>query len=171
MWRYSPAALLVASLALAPTAVDGQQMPGAAPLDLERSRAEYSAAVIREYNLLMHDWRGTLDERTPERTAHFYADGALLLVSGEEAAQGRDAIRGLFEEFLPQIVELRTGLSDFVASDNLAYATGPLLLHYRSGAGASIQTVHGHHVTVLVRENRRWRIRSQVLQYEADVSG
>jgi ketosteroid isomerase-like protein len=170
MWKYARTALLFAAIA-APASVAGQHMPGAAPLDLDRSRAEYTTAVIREYNLLMRDWRETLSDRTPDQTARFYADGALLLVSGETAALGREAIQGLFEEPLPQIVEMRTGLADFVASDNLAYATGPLMLIYRDRPGASVQTIQGHHVTVLVREGRRWRIRSQVLQYDADISG
>jgi ketosteroid isomerase-like protein len=169
MWKYVRAALIFAAIA-APTAVAGQHLPGAAPLDIDRSRAEYTSSVIREYNLLMRDWRETLSLRAPAQTARFYADGALLLVSGGTAAHGREAIQGLFEELLPQVVEMRTGLADFVASDNLAYATGPLMLYYRDQTDASIQTTQGHHVTVLVREGRRWRIRSQVLQYDADIS-
>ena len=59
-------------------------------------------------------------------------------------------------------------VSDFVASDRLAYALGPFYWEVRESAGAPSRVVTGTHVTILVREGRRWKIRSQILRPQAE---
>ena len=88
----------------------------------------------------------------------------MLIVGGRPPVQGRDSIRSYLDGINATLVDIRTGLLDFVASDNLAFASGPVLYRYRDEAGA-IQSLTGSHVTVVTREGRRWRIRTQVLNY------
>lgn len=164
MWRVFAVAAL---LSVAPSSMHAQLVPGAPATDWNRARTEYSLAVLRDYNALMEDWREALRDGTAAGSAEYYADEARLLVGESEPVQGRDAIRSYFERIGPSLLELRTGLTDFVASDHLAYATGPVLYRYRDEAGAT-RTAVGTHVTVIARDNRRWRIRMQVLNYVPD---
>lgn len=151
-------------LVAAPAAAFAQLVPGAPTTDWDRARAEYTQAVLREYNALITDWRENFEEKAAPRSAEYYTEGALLMVTGRAPVQGRDSIRAYLDGINATLVEIRTGLTDFVASDNLAYASGPVLYRYREDSGA-IRSIVGHHVTVVTREGRRWRIRSQVLNY------
>jgi uncharacterized protein (TIGR02246 family) len=167
MVRSTRASLLGALLVTA-TAVPAhaQHVPGAPSIDWDRARNDYTASVLRDYNSVIAEWRETLDNGDVGRALSYYSDGAMILVPGSAAIQGRDSIRAFLQGFAPNVLEIRTGLTDFVASDYLAYATGPLMYTYRTGEAGPIHTVVGNHVTILVREGRRWRIRSQVLKYE-----
>lgn len=159
--------LLGTALLLAvPATARAQHVPGAPSTDWERARRDYTASVLRDYNTVMNEWRQTLDNGDVSRALTFYSAGALVLMPGVDAVQGHDSIRSFLQRTVPNIIEIRMGLTDFVASDHLAYATGPLMYTYRTAATGPVHTVIGNHVTVIVREGRRWRIRSQVLQYE-----
>jgi ketosteroid isomerase-like protein len=148
------------------TPAQAQQVPGAPSTDWERARADYNTRILREYTAFINQWRETLNGGDVDRALALYSDNAMVLVAGNGAVQGRDSIRAFLSGTMPRIVEILTGLNDFAASENLAYAAGPLLYTYRTGESGLVHTVSGHHVTVLVREGRRWRIRSQVLRYE-----
>jgi ketosteroid isomerase-like protein len=160
------ASLLGAVVAGAASPARAQHVPGVPATDWNRARADYTASVLRDYTGVINQWRETLDAGDGRSAAAHYAVGAILMVPGTPAIQGRDSIQAYLDRTAPAILEIRTGLTDFVASDHLAYATGPLMLTYREGATGPVHTVTGQHVTVLVREGRRWRIRSQVLRYE-----
>jgi ketosteroid isomerase-like protein len=157
-----------ALLLLAAAEGSAQHVPGAPVTDWDRTRREYTIAVLRDYNSVMSEWRERLSGGEAAKAADYYADGAVLMVSGEAPVQGRDSIRAWLVRTAPNFVDLRTALSDFVASDNLAFATGPVAYTFRESGSVAQKTIAGHHVTVLVRENRRWRIRSQVLKYDQE---
>jgi ketosteroid isomerase-like protein len=165
MQMFRLAASTAALLAVAPVTLVAQVPPGAPATDWDRIRAEYSVSVLREYNSLINDWRAHFEDGSAPRSADYYSEAAWFFVDGVPPMQGRDSIRNYLESIKGELVEIRTGLADFVASDNLAYATGPLLYRYREESGA-VRSIVGHHVTVLTREGRRWRIRSQVLSWE-----
>lgn len=158
--------LAAALLLLLAPAAQAQHVPGAPVTDWERARRDYTIAVLRDYNAVMSDWREILTEGDGNKAADFYADGAILMIPGEDPVQGRDSIRAWLRRAAPDIVDIRVALSDFVASDNLAFATGPMIYTFRETGSVAQRTISGQHVTILVRENRRWRIRSQVLRYE-----
>lgn len=168
--RASPLSFLASAilLFLAASETSGQRVPGAPVTDWDQTRREYTIAVMRDYDMVMTEWRETLSRGEVSKAADLYAAGAVLMVSGEAPVQGRDSIRAWLTRTAPSVVEIRTSLSDFVASDNLAYATGPVACTLRQEGSLAERTITGHHVTVLVRENRRWKIRSQVLKYEVE---
>lgn len=141
-----------------------QVVPGAPAVDWERSRAEYTHAMLGDYNELITEWREAIEAGESRRSAEHYTEGAVLIIGGQSPVQGRDSIRTYLEGIHATLVDIRTGLVDFVASDNLAFASGPVLYRYRDASGA-IHSLTGNHVTVVTRQGRRWRIRSQVLNY------
>lgn len=141
-----------------------QIVPGAPAIDWDRSRAEYTQEMLGEYNELITKWRENFEVGRAPKSADHYAEGALLIINGQAPVQGRDSIRSYFDGIDETVVEIRTGLLDFVASDNLAFASGPLVYRFRDETGA-IRSHTGHHVTIVTREGRRWRIRTQVLNY------
>jgi len=143
-----------------------QLVPGAPTTDWDVAQNEYRLTVLRDYNTLITEWRSTLNSGDAAAAAANYEAGALLLVSGLDPVQGRDSIASFFGGFTGTLLEIRTGLTDFLASDKLAYAAGPMIYSFREAGSGRARTVTGNHVTVLVREGRRWRIHSQVLKYE-----
>jgi len=173
MGRYR-LALAIAALCLSTLSVAGsaQLVPGAPPTDWSTAQNEYRLTVLREYHVLISGWYSALNDGDAAVAAASYTDSALLLVSGHDAVQGRDSIAAFLGEFTRGVQEIRTGLTDFLASDRLAYATGPMIFTVRTAGSGAARSITGQHVTVLVREGRRWRIHSQVLKYEpAGVAG
>lgn len=161
------AVLSAALLAAAPATSYAQLVPGAPATDWDRARNEYSLTVLRQYNELINEWREKFERGEGDRAAEHYAEQGRLILAGQPPLQGRDSIRSYFDSIEEGLIEIRTGLTDFVASDNVAYATGPIVYRFRDGSGATRSRV-GTHVTVLARENRRWRIRTQVISYESE---
>ncbi|HSJ14994.1 MAG TPA: hypothetical protein VK939_11295 [Longimicrobiales bacterium] len=149
----------------APGALQAQHVPGGPTIDWDAAQNEFTRTVLREYSVLINQWRLSLSDPLRHRSASYYTDGAQLLMSGYPPVQGRDSIGAFLARLAPDLIELRTGISDFMASDRLAFATGPLIFTQREGSDTI--SVIGSHVTVLVREGRRWRIRSQVLNYDS----
>ena len=145
-------------------AASAQVVPGAPAIDWDRSRAEYTQAILGDYNELITEWRENFESGEARRSAEHYTEGAMLIVGGQPPVQGRDSIRSYLDGINATLVDIRTGLLDFVASDNLAFASGPVLYRYRDETGA-IHSLTGNHVTVVTRQGRRWRIRTQVLNY------
>jgi hypothetical protein len=142
----------------------GQSLPGAPRTDWDRVRAEYTTSVLRDFNTLMTEWRDHLQHGDAGKAAALYETGAQLLINGHPVALGRDSVGVLLARFAPGLIEIRTALTDFVASDYLAYATGPVIYIYREPGSTDVRSVKGTLVTFMVRDGRRWRIRSQVLQ-------
>lgn len=156
-------ALLIA----APATTYAQLVPGAPTTDWDRARNEYSLSVLKQYNELINEWREKFERGEAQKAAEHYSEQGRLILAGQPPLQGRDSIGAYFDRIDESMVEIRTGLTDFVASDNVAYAMGPVVYRFRDESGATRSKV-GTHVTVLARENRRWRIRTQILSYESE---
>jgi len=139
-----------------------QKVPGGSPTDWTREREEYTVDVLRAYNQLMTEWRNAWEHGDAKTVSSFYTDGAILFLPESEPIQGKELIGAFFEKSLPP-VEIRTGLSDFVASDRLVYALGPYWSQIRDSSG-QVRAVTGTCVTILVREGKRWKIRSQIFR-------
>ena len=158
--------IAAAMLTSLPLVVAAQLVPGAPPMDWSEAQKEYRLNTLREYNTLIGGWHAALNAGNAVLAAAVYGDSAQLLLSGRDLVRGRDAIAALLGSFVPELEEIRTGVSDFLASDRLAYASGPMILQLRDAGSSAARSVRGQHVTVLVREGRRWRIHSQVLEFE-----
>lgn len=159
--------LLAAVLWMAlPLHLGAQLVPGAPKTDWDRAHSEFTLDVLRQYNALMGDWRDRLHEGNAAKAAALYSATAQVLVTGHEPIQGRDSIAAWLGEFAGTLVEVRMSVSDFMASDRLAYAVGALLFSSRADSATTVvRPFTGRHVTVLLREGRNWRIHSQVLHF------
>jgi len=123
-------ALLMAAVTIAsvPFAAVAQLVPGAPPTDWTEAQKEYRLTTLREYNTLITSWHAALNSDNAILAAAVYGDSAQLLVSGRDLVQGRDSIVAFLGSFGQRLEEIRTGVSDFLASDRLAYASGPMIL-------------------------------------------
>lgn len=151
-------------LAAITTVAGAQHLPGAPQIDWERTREEYRAEVLKEYQGLMLGWRSAWQNGDAQQAANFYTESAVLVVTDSAPMQGKRVIQEYFTRALPRVVEIRLGLTDFVASDRLAYALSPIWYRERAESG-EVRVFTGTCVTVLVREGRHWKIRSQVFRF------
>lgn len=151
--------------ALLPATSSGQIVPGAPQPDWDRARHEYTAGVLRSYNDVMGKWRAAWLEGDVAAVMELYDEGAVLMVDDSVPREGRAAIELYVRSILPRTRELRTGLSDFVASERLAYALAPIYIEVAEGT--AVRAYSGSAVTILVRDGRRWKIRSQILRHQA----
>lgn len=159
---------LLAALALGamlPATSSAQVVPGAPQTDWNRARHEYTAEVLRSYNDVMGKWRTAWLEGDVDAVMALYAEGAILMVDDSVPREGRAEIEPYVRSILPRTRELRTGLSDFVASERLAYSLGPVYIELTEGT--AVRAYSGNAVTILVRDGRRWKIRSQILRRQA----
>lgn len=164
MLRITFLALLQIVLALG--TAHAQIVPGAPTTDWEREGHEYRAEILKAYNELIDDWRAAWERGDAKATTDFYSERGLLIVGDSASLEGRTAIKRYLEDVAPRTLEIRIGLRDFVTSERLAYARGTFYLELRVPAGMNKHVLTGTAVTVLVREGRRWRIRSQIFSLE-----
>ena len=153
------------TLAAASTA-RAQIVPGAPGVDWNRERQEYTADVLRAYDRLITEWRAAWTRGDVRGALELYDDDAMLFVGDTLPIQGKSKIEKQLHIMLPAMIEIRTGLSDFVASERLAYALGPFYLESR-GADSKSRVTTGTVVTIIVRDGRRWKIRSQIFRPQA----
>lgn len=159
----------LAAMILVPRVAAAQVVPGGGGTDWDRARSTFTQDMLRDYNALMESWRAALSRGDLGSITRLYAEGASLALPDTTFVTGLSAIEKAWKERLPEVQEVRTGLTDFAASERMVYAMGPFWLNFRDRAGAP-QTLIGTYVTVAVRDKGGWRIRSQVLQTEGSGS-
>lgn len=142
-----------------------QVVPGQGSLDWNRERAGYTADLLRDYNSLMSDWREAWQEGDTSSLAALYSEGAYFFTPDQQVIQGKQAIQRHHATGAP-VLDVRTGVSDFVASARLAYAVGPFW--YQQEVAGEVRTISGTYITVMAREAGRWKIRSQVFTPQQD---
>lgn len=151
-------AAVVSALWASPAAA--QRVPGARGADGRGERQQYASSVLREYSRLIDQWQGAWRSKDLRALTRPYADDAVLLLPGQPALEGKDAIEAYFRERLPQLVEARVALNQFDASGSLAYTSGRYLLQTTDPQqGAQVST--GTYVAVLEGDGRNWKVLSQ----------
>lgn len=154
--------LLFLASCLLPLRAEAQIVPGAPRIDWEKEHQEFTTDVLRAYNELIESWRGAWEKGDAKKASSYYSDGAFLFAEAQ-LIQGKGAVEAHLVKLLPRIARVKTGLSDFVASDRLAYALGPVWYDLR-GLDGSMQPMAGTLLTVLVKEGKKWKIRSQIFR-------
>lgn len=163
------AVTLLALLLGMPALAEGQMLPGAERTDWERQAQQYSAESLKEFNAMMARWRAAWVQGNLKAATDLYAEGAYLMLPDTDLLEGRARIQEALSTRLPRVEEVRTGLTDFMTSDRLAYAVGPFFFQMRDESGAT-QTLSGTFMAVAVRDGRGWKIRSQVMRLEPEIS-
>ncbi|HEX5724298.1 MAG TPA: nuclear transport factor 2 family protein [Longimicrobiaceae bacterium] len=172
MTRRSRIALLTAlPLVLGAGSLLSQPLPTPRNTDWNRERQEYTADMLKDYNQLINEWREAWDSHNPRQVADFYSEGGFLVFTGGEMSQGKPAIQRWLSGLLPNVVDIRLAVMDFVASGRMAYAMGPYWYQYKPEGSAEVMSQTGTYVAVVVQEGGRWRIRSQVFTPETLPAG
>lgn len=158
------AVLPLAALALACAAgtARAQTLPGVEDVDFNAQTRDYNVAILREYQKVMDQWRQAWERKDARGLASIYTPAAYVVFEDGNPVQGSGAIQALFQSRLADKGSVRTGVTDFVASDRLAYAIGSYVYEEKEADG-TLREVTGTFVSVLVRDRDHWKLRSQVL--------
>jgi ketosteroid isomerase-like protein len=141
--------------------------PFTPPLDWQSEAREYRSAVVRAYVALLEDVRNAWLSADAAQSASHYTEDATLLVDDVGLLQGKGSIEAYLQESLTDLLELRTGLTDFVTSDRMAYGIGPFWLRRRAEDG-TVREVAGTYALVAYRVGRTWKIRSHIIRAAPD---
>lgn len=150
------AGVLLTSL-LAPVAARAQVPGESGRVDMARERQAYTADALRDFNRFINDWSEAWARGDERRLAGMYSAGPTVAFSPTTIITTHNALLTFLNDSLPEGSQLRTGIADFVAGEDLYSATGP----YMYQASPDAEPVSGTHFTVLFRERGRWKIRSQ----------
>ena len=152
--------LLVFVLAAMPFSLYGQT-PGQRIPSRERVHAEFINNIMGGINEARTDWMEGTEADDLDSLMETYADDATVIPFDGGPLYGKDAIRTYWEEVLPGIGGIQSGLGDMEASGQMAMVAGTYSLGRRQENGAVVRETGGI-LTVFVQRGRDWLIRAQV---------
>jgi uncharacterized protein (TIGR02246 family) len=123
---------------------------------------QYSMESMQEYQNVVRDWTSAWSRADVGRTARFYLDDATFVPEGGVVVQGRREIERSLRELLPRRRDMRLQISDFEVRGTLLYGLGTFTYQESTDANGGTRTVSGTYMTVMQRNGRTWRIRSQI---------
>lgn len=154
------ASLLLAVLIGVPFPLLGQT-PGQRIPSRERVHAEFINNIMGGINEARANWMEGIETDDLDPLMATYSPDATVIPPEGGPLYGRDAIRAYWEEALPGLGSVRTGLGDMDASGQMAMVAGTYSLERRQESG-SIVRESGGVLTVFVQVGRDWFIRAQV---------
>jgi hypothetical protein len=144
-----------------PRPARAQLIPGGRSVDVDAQRAQFNDVTLKAIRPAIDAWQaGWPIASTPNRIIDQYGENPTVVQVGGPLISGQVAVRAMTDSLRVRIREATLALSDFEASEGIAYLYGPLVLEPRDAASPSMS---GHHLTVLKREAGGYRIRAQVL--------
>jgi ketosteroid isomerase-like protein len=152
-----PVALL---LALRAAPLSAQLLPGGRSVDVDLQRSQFNGVMLKSIRTFTQAWQDAWPiAGSANRLVPLYSQDATIVQMGGALVSGSTAIRGLTDSLRTRIREATLAFTDYEASEGIAYVYGPLTMETRQlGAPA----VAGQHLTVLKREDKGFRIRSQL---------
>jgi len=138
-------------------------VPGGDGMRADRFRAEYYAEVVQQINKVMGQWRKAWREDDLDRLLRLYDSDAIILMTDEAPARAEKGVHAFLDRMLPETGEIQASMVDFEASGRLAYIWGSFYYDVTGGEQAG-KRITGDHVTLFIRQGRRWKIRSQVFR-------
>lgn len=162
MGRVSVAGLVVlVTLMGVPALLNGQNLPGQRAPSRERVHAEFINNIMKGINETRGEWMDGVREDSLDRIMATYASDAMVIPPAGEPIYGWEAIRSYWEENLPRLGTIQTGLGDMDASGQMAMIAGTYSLQKIQESG-SVATEAGGLLTVFVQTGRTWLVRAQV---------
>ncbi|HEX8675111.1 MAG TPA: hypothetical protein VF710_24640 [Longimicrobium sp.] len=144
--------------AASPGTVAAQDVPGGTRVDPGRSRREYTADALRDYNRFIAEWTEAWRQKDMRALLGRYSANPTVLLGDSVMIRGQVELRRFLDKELPDGSEMRLSITDFVAGEGLSYASGAFA--YQSTPDAVPST--GTYVMVLAEEGGRLKIRAQV---------
>ncbi len=157
------AGLITVMILVLPASLRAQVLPVPTAPNLQQEMQRYSAEVLKHYNSLLTNWRNAWRAQDAHALARLYTEDAILLPPDSEPLQGRQAIQAHFQEILDATRDIQIGVADFSSSSTLAAASGRYWQEV-AGAAGEVSRISGTYMTVLRRDGRSWRIRSQLFR-------
>jgi ketosteroid isomerase-like protein len=144
--------------------VAAQDLPGGRAVDVDLHRAQFNALMIKTVREFNTAWQNAWPvSSSTNRIAEYYSSEATLLPPGGGLVSGQTAVRRATDSLRAHVREVTLALVDYEASEGFAYYYGSFELQPRLPTAAMIT---GQHFTVLKRESKGFRIRSQLLMAE-----
>jgi ketosteroid isomerase-like protein len=137
------------------------QTPGQRIPSRERVHAEYINNIMGGINEARTGWMEEIEADDLDPLMATYTPDATVIPPGGGSLYGQDAIRAYWEEALPGLGAIRTGLGDMDASGQMAMVAGTYSLERRQENGVMVRESGGL-LTVFVQSGREWLIRAQV---------
>jgi ketosteroid isomerase-like protein len=149
---------VVAVLACMAAPAAAQDVPGGTRVDPGRSRREYTADALRDYNRFTAEWAEAWRQKDMRALLGRYSANPTILLGDSVVIRGQIELRRFLEKELPEGTEMRLSITDFVAGEGLSYASGAFAYQSTPDATPAV----GTYVMVLAQEEGRLKIRSQV---------
>jgi ketosteroid isomerase-like protein len=127
----------------------------------ERVHAEFINNIREGIDETREGWMADIAGDRLGSLMEHYASDAMLIPPRGEPLYGRAAIRDYWEENLPHLGQVQTGLGDLDASGQMAMIGGTYSIEKVLENGAIVRESGGL-LTVFVQTGRRWFIRAQV---------
>lgn len=167
-------ATLVLTASLLPVGADAQMRrhpgaPGGDGYSAAAARAEFYADVLEHTNEVLSKWRQAWADDDLDAVLELYTEDALFIFTNDAPVQGREAIREKLVTLLETTGEVQAAFTDFDASGRMGLISG--LLTFQMQDARRSRTVGGLHMTVLIRQGRDWKIRSQLFRLDEPVDG
>ncbi len=129
---------------------------------------QYSVESMQEYQDVVRQWTSAWSRADAGRTARFYLDDATFVPDGGVLLQGRREIERSLREILPRRRDMQLQISDFEVRGTLLYGLGTFSYREDVEGTGGYRTVSGTYMTVMQRNGRTWRIRSQIFSPAAE---
>jgi CubicO group peptidase (beta-lactamase class C family)/ketosteroid isomerase-like protein len=147
-------------LAVTPAAAQNPGgLPGGRGVDTDVQRAQFTGVMLGVVRAQIGEWMDLWQAASPELLARHYTSTATLVPPGGRPVQGPEELAGFAAVSMATISDAGLTITDFDASEGIAYMYGAYSFTPRR-AGELLAT--GHHVTLLQREGRAWRMRAQL---------
>src|SRR5262245_34310184 len=126
--------LLFLLLTLLPSAAYAQLMPGGRSVDVDLQRAQFNEVMLKSARETMQ----ALQDAWPtaagaEQIGKLYHDAATIVQPGGALISGAPAIRALTDSLRARARQATLALTDFEASEGIAYVYGPLFMEPHDG--------------------------------------
>jgi uncharacterized protein (TIGR02246 family) len=123
-------------------------------------------ADVKAIKDLETTWNQDYAGKDPDKIASYYADDAVLMVPGMEAASGKDAIRKVgVQMFADPALSLKFQASkiDAAKSGDLAYSQGSYTMTMTDPNTKQVVNDHGSYVTVYHKQaDGTWKVVSDI---------
>jgi CubicO group peptidase (beta-lactamase class C family)/ketosteroid isomerase-like protein len=156
--------LLASALAALLLATPGAgQMPGGRGVDTDLQRAQFTSVMLGVVRAQISEWMDVWQSGSVDQLARRYSPTATIVPPGGRPVQGPDEIAEFSAASMALASDAALSITDFDASEGIAYMYGPYTFAPRH---AGEQHATGHHVTLLQRDGRTWRIRAQLYRHD-----
>lgn len=122
----------------------------------------YAAETLEEYQRIVRTWTSAWDRGNTRELARLYRDDATLVPQGGVILQGRQEIAPVLDSLVRDRNSFRINLVEYEVRGTLFYALGSFTYHEAGNGNGGAEPVSGTVMTILQRDGRTWRIRSQI---------